>query len=355
MVNNDFELLSNLLQRLRAGGYAFFFSEAIPPQDAQDRARLWPWLEKFEKLTSSPILTLCFQMKEVHAAFKMYGNLEAAVLEERTKTAHRNINTIDQELSSSSQAASDAHFIQRYSLLRNLEWTETFQNSEHMLNQFIQELLAKELVRPKDLTFAQTKEIKDALQRLWFGLTQAVRNVYLVIRSQVERYDGSAKAQARTAVTNLQMANVSEAIDLAALQNQFQQAALQFYSWLQHIDQLQKLLLPKSHESILLKKDPAMLLANNKVFAERFAHHLIAFGEHFEDAQKFQKNLLEYAGKHQVLCQDILDNELEKLGINLSQESVLLARQELRLNDLEFPLSIAHREWVLKVCSLPRL
>lgn len=101
-------------------------------------------------------------------------------------------------------------------------------------------------------------------------------------------------------------------------------------------------------------KDRSLYL-ENYVYTERLRAQLVALGEKFEEAQKLTASLFSYATRNQVACTEIIDNEAANFNPSISRDIVVRARMEVRLNDINFPLSVAHREWIFKtICSAPK-
>lgn len=83
------------------------------------------------------------------------------------------------------------------------------------------------------------------------------------------------------------------------------------------------------------------------VYVERIGVQLLALGEDTDSIVRLKNALYDYALKSRVPCLEMLDEEVQRLSTQIRKESLTRARLEVRLNDFDFPLSVAHKDWVL--------
>ncbi|WGL58758.1 hypothetical protein QEJ31_09495 [Pigmentibacter sp. JX0631] len=83
----------------------------------------------------------------------------------------------------------------------------------------------------------------------------------------------------------------------------------------------------------------------NQVFIERLGHQLSRKNEDSLNIKSLQKKMTEQ-NSNKISFNDLIDEEIHNLNQAISKENITRARLEMRLNDTEYPLSVAYREYV---------
>lgn len=86
----------------------------------------------------------------------------------------------------------------------------------------------------------------------------------------------------------------------------------------------------------------------NYLYIQALTRQILILGTAPRDAQKLADSLYEYACKNAVSCSEIIDEEILALNTNIRREVLAKARLEVRLADRSFPLSAAHKEWIVQ-------
>jgi hypothetical protein len=83
----------------------------------------------------------------------------------------------------------------------------------------------------------------------------------------------------------------------------------------------------------------------NQLFIERLGFHLSRKNEEIMNIKNLQKRMLEQ-NSNIISFSDLIDEEIHNLNHSINKESITRARLEMRLNDTEYPLSVAYREYI---------
>ncbi len=83
----------------------------------------------------------------------------------------------------------------------------------------------------------------------------------------------------------------------------------------------------------------------NQLFIERLGFHLSRKNEEIINIKNLQKKMLEQ-NSNSISFSDLIDEEIHNLNHSINKESITRARLEMRLNDTEYPLSVAYREYI---------
>ncbi len=84
----------------------------------------------------------------------------------------------------------------------------------------------------------------------------------------------------------------------------------------------------------------------NMIYGRRFVVQLAKLGEDVIEVKKLEEKLKVYCSEYKIRLSEIKNEEFQHLANNISAENIAKARLELRLNDEEYPLSVAYREVV---------
>ena len=93
------------------------------------------------------------------------------------------------------------------------------------------------------------------------------------------------------------------------------------------------------------------LAIENTFYIEGLKKQLIRTGEVPYEVDKLAEALFRYTTQHLVAGSDVIDDEMLKCNPSINRESITRARLDLRLKDTEYPLSVAHKDWISKVAD----
>lgn len=91
------------------------------------------------------------------------------------------------------------------------------------------------------------------------------------------------------------------------------------------------------------------LRAENRLVVRAIAQRLRMNGESMDDIESFARNLIEYANVNQTPCLSILEEELVKLAPRIAPHVLTKTLNHVRINDLNFPLSIKHKARISQI------
>lgn len=100
-----------------------------------------------------------------------------------------------------------------------------------------------------------------------------------------------------------------------------------------------------NHEKIKQEIQVNEKFFENQVFIDRLGHQLSRKNEDSLNIKTLQKKMFEQ-NSNKVSFNDLIDEEIHNLNQSISKENITRARLEMRLNDTEYPLSVAYREYV---------
>ncbi|MBX9704217.1 MAG: hypothetical protein K2X39_08700 [Silvanigrellaceae bacterium] len=104
----------------------------------------------------------------------------------------------------------------------------------------------------------------------------------------------------------------------------------------------------------LVSQDRQNTLYENMIFIKRLAFYLEKMNENSNEIQALTDKLFIYVRKNAILCHELLDEEIHGLHPLISRENITKAKLEIRLNDIDYPLSVAHRNWTLQTLQDPQ-
>jgi hypothetical protein len=84
----------------------------------------------------------------------------------------------------------------------------------------------------------------------------------------------------------------------------------------------------------------------NFFYADGIRRSLHQLGESLEDALTCAEKLLQYCADSGVAAAELIDDEIWSLYPRINRENLKQARLKVRHSDDQFPLSVAHREWI---------
>ncbi len=90
------------------------------------------------------------------------------------------------------------------------------------------------------------------------------------------------------------------------------------------------------------------LEGENYLYSMSLAARLVQLGEALDDAEKIARSTFEYATKNRVPCLEVLDEEILKSAPVVRKDALARARLEVKLNAVDFPLSVAAKDRVLQ-------
>jgi hypothetical protein len=97
------------------------------------------------------------------------------------------------------------------------------------------------------------------------------------------------------------------------------------------------------------KQRGRLLEVENFLYADCMRRNLHQQGEAFEDAISCAEKLLAYCQENHVSATELMDDEIWMLFPRINRENLKQARLKVRHSDENFPLSVAHREWIAKI------
>lgn len=83
----------------------------------------------------------------------------------------------------------------------------------------------------------------------------------------------------------------------------------------------------------------------NQIFIERLGYQLSRKNEDLVNIKYLQRKMHEQMS-HQLSFSDLIDEEIHNFNQSINKDNITRARLEMRLNDTEYPLSVAYREYV---------
>jgi hypothetical protein len=84
----------------------------------------------------------------------------------------------------------------------------------------------------------------------------------------------------------------------------------------------------------------------NFFYADGIRRSLYQLGESLDDAMTCAEKLLQYCSDSGVTAAELIDDEIWSLYPRINRENLKQARLRVRHSDDQFPLSVAHREWI---------
>lgn len=88
--------------------------------------------------------------------------------------------------------------------------------------------------------------------------------------------------------------------------------------------------------------------AENLLYIDALTRALIISGEIPCEAEKLADHLMDDCLRQNIKAIDLIDEEIIKLSPTIKRDSLAKIRLDLRLSETRFPLSVAHRDWILK-------
>ncbi|APJ02824.1 hypothetical protein AXG55_02365 [Silvanigrella aquatica] len=104
-------------------------------------------------------------------------------------------------------------------------------------------------------------------------------------------------------------------------------------------------LIIKNHEKFPKVTEIHSKKHENTIFIERLACQLSKRYEGIEEIKKMQVKMHELLDKD-IHFSEMMDDEIHNIHNAISKENITHARLEIRLNDTEYPLSVAYREHI---------
>lgn len=89
------------------------------------------------------------------------------------------------------------------------------------------------------------------------------------------------------------------------------------------------------------------LEAEALLYGNALGRRLVLCGEPIGPTEKLAEAMLGYCRAKGVAPLDLIDEEVHRLVPAVRRETLAKARLEVRLSDLDYPLSVAHKDWVL--------
>lgn len=83
----------------------------------------------------------------------------------------------------------------------------------------------------------------------------------------------------------------------------------------------------------------------NKIFLERLGFQLSRRNEKIEEIKILQLKMRNIMN-NDICFNELIDEEIHTIHCKIAKESITLARLEMRLNDTEYPLSVAYRDYI---------
>jgi hypothetical protein len=83
----------------------------------------------------------------------------------------------------------------------------------------------------------------------------------------------------------------------------------------------------------------------NILFIERLSYQLSRKNESIENI-KYLKEKLQNHMENNICLNELIDEEIHNINNSISKDNITRARLEIRLNDTEYPLSVAYREYI---------
>jgi hypothetical protein len=97
------------------------------------------------------------------------------------------------------------------------------------------------------------------------------------------------------------------------------------------------------------KQRSRLLEVENFIYADCVRRNLHQQGEALEDAVSCAEKLLGYCQENHVSATELMDDEIWMLFPRINRENLKQARLKVRHSDENFPLSVAHREWISQI------
>lgn len=103
----------------------------------------------------------------------------------------------------------------------------------------------------------------------------------------------------------------------------------------------------ETHRSARVKS--RQIGTENFFYADGIRRSLYQLGESLDDAMSCAEKLLQYCSDSGVAAAELIDDEIWSLYPRINRENLKQARLRVRHSDGQFPLSVAHREWISRL------
>lgn len=322
--------------------------------------------------TGAKLPELFLNCVAIEHILKEFGELEKQSLDYFAAVAARFLNVIDALPPTSQTAARAVESLLDHSFLRGPLWREArhawFQlvsDVQHLL----QSLMAKDVLSVEDLGKVDLKDCESRLasaSSFMLACFSNAQSIYEMWMARCKTFSANAiktdeellVRRARDFIHLREQTLRNAASDASQLRLSLARSdifARNFVGFAEVIDaQIQecrkmlKQFLELDAKALVVPLKENTLTTEALLYVQHLSEHLKALGESHESVDKLKEQLFKYALKCKVPCADILDEEMLQLVPTLRKESVTRAKLEVRLNETSYPLSVAHKEWVLR-------
>ncbi len=239
--------------------------------------------------------------------------------------AKRGINTINQIPSSTVKASRSLMLISRME--------KEFDNYDHidsLFEEITKKVLIKKPLKKEELyaplTFWEEDSIKNNFYTLLNSLEGATNAYFYYLSLKDEKI-------------KLNILSIKETLLEKPIQEIYNQSI--FISKLIHLIIKNQ----ENHKKIIIHESKKF---ENKIFIERLGFQLSKRNEGIEEIKNLQlkmNNLID----SDIHFNELIDEEIHTIHNAISKDNITRARLEMRLNDTEYPLSVAYREHITVV------
>ncbi|WP_130606077.1 hypothetical protein [Fluviispira sanaruensis] len=127
----------------------------------------------------------------------------------------------------------------------------------------------------------------------------------------------------------------------------FASSIREIYNKTHFILRLIKLIL-KNNKNIEKSEENLNKEQENSSYTNRLSIQLSKLNENISEIKKLEQKMIELNTSH-IKFREMIDEEIHSLNISISKENIVKARLEMRLNDDEYPLSVAFRTHITKL------
>ncbi|KAB8029043.1 hypothetical protein [Fluviispira multicolorata] len=212
---------------------------------------------------------------------------------------------------------------------------EEFFLYEEKLNQFLTKLSGQKITKKEDfnapLSFWEEESIRILMYKI-LSLVECAIHSYMYIENMKDNK------------VTISLISIKEEILDSTIENLFNKIHL---------------ILKLTHLIIRNNKNQHKIIDENKTrelenifYLNRLGIQLSKLNENISEIQKLQQKMSEL-NTGNIKFREMIDEEIQSLNMSISKDNITTARLEMRLNDEEYPLSVAFRNHITKMlqCS----